>query len=330
MAQQNDNIYYSLQKILSHNKIMNFIIGNRGGGKSFEAKRWAISGFLKNKKQFVYVRRYKTELVDIKNFFSDIEFMFPNVEFLVEGGRFYINGQVAGYYMPLSTAQQHKSNSYPEVDKIIFDEFILDKGKNTYLKGEVQVFLDLFETIARMRDDVRAVLIANAISVINPYFTYFKIYPRANDKFIVKGETVTEIYKSEAFIEKKKQTRFGKLIDGSQYGDYAIENMFLRDNKSFIEKMHGKSTVYIGMKYMGEDYAIYVNEPTDCLFFIKGKVPDSFTTFVMTTEDHMPNLLVLNKGSIVFQRLKQAYEFGKIRFDNINSKAAFYEIMQII
>ena len=139
------DMYYHLDKILSYNKIINFVIGNRGGGKSYAAKKWCIQGFLKNKKQFVYLRRYNTEFADIKNWFSDVGKEYTDIEFNVDGGKFYINNEVAGYYMSLSTAQQHKSNSYPDVDKIIFDEFIIDKGRVTYLKNEVMSFLDLFE-----------------------------------------------------------------------------------------------------------------------------------------------------------------------------------------
>ena len=324
------DMYYHLDKILSYNKIINFVIGNRGGGKSYAAKKWCIQGFLKNKKQFVYLRRYNTEFADIKNWFSDVGKEYTDIEFNVDGGKFYINNEVAGYYMSLSTAQQHKSNSYPDVDKIIFDEFIIDKGRVTYLKNEVMSFLDLFETIARTRDDVRAVLISNAITSVNPYFMYFNIYPRQNDKFIVKGQTVTEIYKNDDFVKYKKETRFGQLIADTQYGRYNIENEFLRDNKSFIEKMSGKSICWYGLKYDGVLYTVWYNQPSGYLFVTKKQPSDSTTIYAITTDDHRPNMILLSSHKNIFKSLKEAYEYGQIRFDCLQSKQAFYEIINLI
>ena len=53
-------MWYDLSQLLSYNKILNFVIGQRGGGKSFNAKKWCVNDFIKNGKQFIWVRRYKT------------------------------------------------------------------------------------------------------------------------------------------------------------------------------------------------------------------------------------------------------------------------------
>lgn len=55
-------MYWDINKSLSYNALFNFIIGARGVGKSYGAKKLAIQNFLKKGKQFVYVRRYKEEL----------------------------------------------------------------------------------------------------------------------------------------------------------------------------------------------------------------------------------------------------------------------------
>ena len=48
--------YYDISTLLSYNKILNFIIGQRGGGKTFGAKKWCINDFLKKENQFIWVR----------------------------------------------------------------------------------------------------------------------------------------------------------------------------------------------------------------------------------------------------------------------------------
>lgn len=327
---KNKNIYYDLGKLLSYNKFLNISIGSRGRGKSYAAKKWAINGWLKNRKQFVYIRRYKTEFSNIKNYFSDIQDIYPDHEFSVNRGCFYIDGEVAGYYIGLSTSQNNKSNSYPDVDKIIFDEFIIDKGKVTYIKGEVQLFLDMIETIARTRDDVRVLMISNAISSINPYFLYFNIYPHEGDKVICKEQIVIDIDKNNDFIEYKKQTKFGKLIDDTAYGRYAIENEFLRDNKSFIEKMSGKSFCWYGLKYEDIIYTVWYNQPTGFLYITKKQPSVNDDIYAITTADHKPNMILLERKNTVFKKLKDAYEYGQVRFDCLQSKSAFYEIINLI
>ena len=105
------SIWYNNNKLLSYNAILNFIIGNRGGGKSYNAKDWCIRDFIKNGNQFVYVRRYKTELKKIDKFFDDIKEDYPNNKLEVKGKVALIDGKVAGYFIALSTSKQEKSTA---------------------------------------------------------------------------------------------------------------------------------------------------------------------------------------------------------------------------
>ena len=89
--------YYDISTLLSYNKILNFVIGQRGGGKTFNAKKWCINDFLKRGNEFVWVRRYKTEIKGLKqNFFNDIisTGIFPNVEFSIKGNHLFINNKL--------------------------------------------------------------------------------------------------------------------------------------------------------------------------------------------------------------------------------------------
>ena len=51
------NNYYELGNLLGRNKIMNIVIGQRGCGKTFQAKKWAIKKFIETGKEFIWVRR---------------------------------------------------------------------------------------------------------------------------------------------------------------------------------------------------------------------------------------------------------------------------------
>lgn len=167
-------MYWDINKSLSYNALFNFIIGARGVGKSYGAKKLAIQNFLKKGKQFVYVRRYKEELKKINKFFDDIKGEFPEHEFKVSPPNFIIDNKIAGTAIPLSTAKIEKSTPYPNVTFIIFDEFILDKGYHHYLPDEVTNFLELYSTVSRSRD-VIVYFLSNALSITNPYFIYFNL-----------------------------------------------------------------------------------------------------------------------------------------------------------
>ena len=141
--------YYELGNLLGRNKIMNVVIGQRGCGKTFQAKKWAIKKFIETGKEFIWVRRYKTELKSLQSFFDDIvsEGYFDSHSLEVKGKTAYIDNQVAGHFVALSVSANQKSVPYPNVDKIIFDEFMIEKGNIRYLPNEVETFLAFFDTV---------------------------------------------------------------------------------------------------------------------------------------------------------------------------------------
>lgn len=323
-------MWYDISNLLSYNRVFNYVIGNRGGGKTFSAKRWAINSFLKLGKQFIYVRRYKTELKEIGKFFNDIAEFFPGHTFEVKGWKFYIDDQYCGEAVPLVVATRYKSTPFPLVDKVIFDEFVIDKGGIRYLSKEVECFLELFETIARTRDDVRAVFLANAISVVNPYFLYFKLTPNPNKRFSVYDDQLIEFFSDSDFIQAKYKTRFGKLVSGTAYGDYAIENKFLRDNNTFIEKRTGDTEFCLAIKYGTNYYGFWIAWESGLIYVDTKYDPTSPNIYVLQKEDHEPNMLLVKSitSSIPIQRILYCFQNGLLRFSNMEVKNQFYEYIR--
>ena len=84
-------MYYNVDNALSYNALFTMIMGGRGIGKTYSAKVRAIKNFLNKGEQFVYLRRYKTELKKIKNFFNDVVKEFPNHKFTANNGGLYID-----------------------------------------------------------------------------------------------------------------------------------------------------------------------------------------------------------------------------------------------
>lgn len=325
-------MWYDKQQLLSHNKILNMVLSNRGGGKTFHFTRWGIDDFKKTGKQTVWVRRYQTEIDEmLKNgkFFDAVREYYPNDELKIEGNLGYVNGEVAFYFIALTTSRQLKSNNYPFVNKIIFDEFIIDKGRITYLKAEVEVFLDLYETVARTRDNVRAILLANSITIVNPYFLFWNIKPDTNKRFTIKGQVCVELFTDADFIAMKQKTRFGQLVNDTRYGRYAIENKWLLDSDTFVQSKTPSAVFMLGLKYNGTMYGFWIDYHAGLIFVNRQYDPSSLSLYCLQRDDHEANLLLIKSlgESKRLKRLVWAFQNGVIRFEDMQVKNQFYEFI---
>ena len=322
-------MYWDIKRALSYNCLFNFIIGARGVGKTYGCKEFVIKRFLREGEQFVYVRRYKDELKKMKRFFDDIEFAFPNTSFKVSPPNFIINDEIAGTYMPLSTAKIEKSTPFPRVKWIIFDEFILDKGMHHYLPDEVTNFLELYSTVARDRD-VRVFFISNAITQTNPYFLYFDVGLPYGKDIWAKNDILIEMVKSPDYADHMKQTRFGRMIAGTQYGSYAVENDFLRDDSTFIQKKPDTCGYTCTLKYQDRYFGVWTDRMTGIMYISEDVDNCCPFAYAITQDDHQPNMVLL-KGHIspIIDRLVTWYKRGLVRFENMNVKNCCTEILKL-
>lgn len=330
-------MWWNRSLLLSHNRIMNMVLSNRGGGKTFDCTCWAIDDFKKTGGQTVWVRRYDSELKGEKGillngrFFDGVKGagLYEKDELTVDGYEGKVNGETAIYFVALSTSRQMKSVNFPKVNKIIFDEFVIDKGRVTYLKNEVEIFLDLFETVARLRDNVRAVLLANSVSVVNPYFLFWNIKPNPGKRFTVRGQVCVEMFTDDAFIEAKKKTRFYDLTKGTRYGEYAINNQWLLDNDTFIEPKTPAAEFMLAMKYNGTFYGFWVDYKVGLIYVNRQYDPYSPSLYCLTREDHDANLLLIKSlgESKRVQRIVFAFRNGLLRFEDMTVKNQFYEFI---
>lgn len=326
------NIYYNYDKLFSYNFLIAFVIGERGVGKSFNAKVAVLKKFLKNGEQFIYLRRYKTELdTALATFWSDIQshgyFEDHNLE--VKKSRmlteFKCDGKVCGYAVPLSTANILKSTAFPEVGTIIFDEFLLDNsGTYRYLKNEVTMLLDVIETVGRLRD-IKTILLGNALNVhASPYFAYWDLeLPLNGNEFrtFKDGAIVVNYIRNEEYRRAKKQSKFGKLIAGTAYGRYAIDNEVFRENNSFIEKRPSNSTFFgmliingvgIGM-WNGRNGYLYLSEKYD---------PNTTSKFALDYNDHTEQTIFTSVRENMYMHMCiRGYKQGWLKFENQKVKS---------
>lgn len=348
------SMFWNPRRTLTHNMLINIIVGNRGGGKTFGAKEWAIDNFIKNKEQFGYIRRYRDDLREpMVQFFKDIEYKYPDYEFKTDTKYFYIRlkpanpkekwteQDIAGYGFILSTASNKKSIAYPKVTTLIFDEFLLDKGNQLYLPDEPIKLLNLYETVARPgtgHPRVVLFMLANALSVTNPYFLFWNLrMPTKQDKngkYIWKHPTrpiLVEDVRNESFIDAKRNTEFGALVEGTRYADYSIENKFLLDDETFIEKKGQNARYEFTFIYMGKQYGVWSDYREGMMWVSKDIDPSSPLVYSLTMKDHSPNTMFLKNlnRAPYFKAFLEYYKMGLVRFENMDLKNITYEIIRM-
>jgi hypothetical protein len=326
--------WYDVGKTLTYNCLFNMVIGNRGCGKSYGLKKRAIKNFLEKGHQFVYLRRFQDELENTApNYFDDILINeeFENIKIEYSGGCYYINDILAGYAMALTKAKDYKSVAFPLVYLIIFDEFLVEEnGFSRYLKNEVEQFLGFYMSIDRYRGCI-VFFLANAVTMINPYTLYWNLTLPYGSNFVRKGEILLQLVQDDEFIKEKKDTRFGKLIAGTQFESYAIDNKFRNDSKTFIRKKSEKSKYYFTFHYMGEKFGVWIDRDNGMLF-VSSNVDESCRfIYSLTVDDHSPNTMLLKNinREPMFKLFIDNYKLGNVYFENQKMKNIGYEVIRM-
>ena len=354
MSEVDNSMYWNLRRTLTHNSLINVIVGNRGGGKTFGSKEYAIDRFIKYKEQFGYIRRYKDDLKEpMQQYFKDIEYKYPDYEFKTDSKYFYIRlrseddnvkwteDDIAGYGFVLSTANNKKSISYPRITTLIYDEFLIDKGNQRYLTNEPVALLNLYETIARPGTDhprVILFMLANALSITNPYFLYWDLkMPTKKDrngKWIWKHPTrpiLVEDVKIDEFMNRKRESEFGKLIEGTTYEGYSIDNKFLLDTDTFVEKKSPNAKYFFTFTYKENTLGVWMDMREGKMYVSKSIDPSYPLVYSITMKDHKPNTMFLKNRSRAghFKSFIENYKLGNVRFESINIKNITYEVIRL-
>lgn len=349
------SIFWDLPRTLTHNALFNFIVGIRGGGKSYGSKKRCIDNFIKRKEQFGYIRRYKDDLKKpMEQFFEDILWEYPDYEMKTDGDKFYIRlkpvdekekwteDDIAGHGFTLSTADNRKSISYPRITTLFFDEFLLEEGSQRYLRNEPRKLLNLYETVARPgtgHPRVVLLMVANTITVTNPYFLYFDLkLPKKEDKNgkmiwrHPKKSMIVEIVDGDKLANAKKQTEFGGIIEGTDYAEYSLENKFLLDNDTFIEKKSQNAKFYCSFVYKDNTFGVWMDVKENKLWVSNDVDPSAPFKYALTINDHKPNTMFLKSKSknTRFGFFIECYKDGMVYFETMNIKNQCYEVIKMV
>ena len=314
---------------------------NRNGGKTTYFARLLMNKFFQNGEKFCLVYRYNYELEDCADkFYKDIQSLFfPNTTMMSKrraSGLFhelFVDEKSCGYAVALNGADQVKKYSHllSDANRMFFDEF--QSETNHYCSDEMRKFISVHTSIARGQGkQVRYVpvyMCANAVSIINPYYVELGISERLRDdtKFLRGDGYVLEQGYVESAGEAQKNSGFNRAFKANSYINYASQNVYLNDNKAFIQKPEGKAKYILTLKYKGSNYGvrefteqgfIYVDNKADLTYPIK---------ITVTTDDHDINYVMLKRNNFMLINLRDLFEKGAFRFKDLRCKEAMLKAL---
>lgn len=341
------DIYFDPYKVLTYNSYLYEIVGGRGCGKSFGAKYFCIKQAITQGKQFAYIRRYDTELEKgLATFFNDVREYFSNCEFKVKGNLLYCNEIVIGYGFALTKSIISKSSSFPFVDNIIFEEFILEKGVYSYLSDECEKFLGLLSTIQRNRN-AKVLLLGNNESSFNPYFSYFKTelpppgkyYRYINDgkgNFIKtnKGnnfQIFIQNYYNKKLLEIQEESQIGMLTAGLNFSKFAFHNEEHFVNESMLEKKTGRCSFKCSCIIKSEKIGIWYSIEKGLYYISEDFDPSSYLIYTFSSSEHTENTVFCKslKDNYLLRNVFEMYGSGFVRFETKKCKSLFLEMLRL-
>lgn len=332
--------YYDGTKLLSlsdinGNKPEIFICtSNRSAGKTTYFSRLCVNRFKKQKEKFALLYRFNYELDNCADkFFKDISSLFfPGDNMQSKRRRsgifheLFLNDEPCGYAISINSSDQLKkySHLFSDVQRIMFDEF--QSESSHYCSDEVTKFISIHTTIARGQGKqsryVPVYMVANPVSLLNPYYVQLDISNRlqANTKFLKGDGFVLEQGFNESASQAQAQSAFNRAFATNAYMAYSQQNVYLNDNKAFVEKLEGSNSYVLTLKYKGEDYAIR-EYPEKGFLYCDNSADNSFPIKItVTTDDHNINYVMLRKNDMIIARLRYFFDKGCFRFKNLKCK----------
>lgn len=337
------SLYYDPKRIVEKDRMLNFICGGTGIGKTYGFKKMAMLNFIDNGEQFMFWRRNERNFRDIDNFFEPFKCVDDEDKRLTDGWEvshkgccFKYKGKVAGYYRPLGSLQQ-KGSEFPNVGIIIFDEFIKHLGFERYLDNEFNCFLGAIDAVCRYKNEVKVYCLSNAVSLYNPYFLEIGyIYdgkefwcPKSKDGKGLANDSCVQFIKEAPITKALSETRFGRLISGTSYGGYALNSESLIDTGEFIKKKGRYAQLIIIIEIDGIDYGVW-QEPSGDLYVSKSVGNRDCAWYSNADSVRKAGYYTIRglKNTGMWPVLVQSYDIGHMFFEDQQCKSAGISLMK--
>lgn len=327
-----DSGYVNMEGLITNQYPFVFVTGGRGTGKTYGALETVLKLQKEGKlNRFMFLRRTQKEadkissgeqmpfkaLIDKK---QDLNITVKNIK---DGFYSFKNDdELIGYLGALSTFRNLRGVEFPDVNIIIYDEFIPEDGSYT-IKNEFNAFNHMYETINRNREldgkpPVKFIGLSNSYKLSNKIFLGLNILPSL-EKILIKGGgsyyskergLQVTILKDSPISAAKQNTALYRLNGDNDFTHMALGNEFKDFDMDLVRpsdlKQYNLITTITGM-------AVYRHKSKFEYYCCSYDKKAEFST---SERD-------LERFRIKYYFLSNRYIDGEIYFDNILTKYAF-------
>ena len=222
-----DDIHYNVHETRTHDCDINVLLSGREAGKSTALVKYLLDEYEKRGSGFVWLLREVGQLN--KEFYNSFLNDFEDRNFVIYRNRVHALDPKTkerlpdpiGFFFGLSTANKRiKQTKLKNIDNVVYDEFLIDHTlpNEKYLENEAEVLFKVYDTLQRRSTNYKTKLwmLGNPYSLINPYFTWFKVEAkeveaRKNKFYKPYGKRLLVYYFDvhPELLEKKEATTYG-------------------------------------------------------------------------------------------------------------------------
>lgn len=275
-----DNIHWTLNNLLSHNKQFNFAVSGRGPGKTTDIVRYLFKQHDKGYMSIILKRNIvdvnATTITDFQNAYNVLQPEEKKVALTWKKGDMktgivdiYIDGEdkpLARIIALSNPKYRLKGMAFDNpISTIFFDEYKIS-GSEKYLPSEYEKFQELYSTLCRfaeMNDDgstkLKVIFAGNNYSLTDPYMANMKIpiHKIKPGQILTGDEWAFEDIKINDQLKAHllKQNPLFNFGDDA-YNKYALEGLSVSDQRIKVKETQPQNyqlryVFYIENRYLG-------------------------------------------------------------------------------
>lgn len=334
--------YFNPYKYLPYQRNFIMINSERTVGKTYSTQKFQLQKALDKGERFLYIVRTQKEKgqgVFADAYMKVINEQFPDFTFSFKSNKCYYDVNQdgselvhVGTCVAISEANSTKRINYPRTKWGLFDEYILDSNRTSeYVDGwnEPNLLLKLYHTIDREEDYLTLFMMANTIKFYNPYHMHkaFSVDQTEVGKVFLSENIVFEHVEASDYLkQKKKKSKFLRMIEGTDYGDYSINGNYINDNESFIERRPGRSTLKFVFDAGDSAFGVWYNNKTGITYIDSCFDKNCPYWFTFNTYNLSENKIYVGGKSIyLIKWLGNQFKRGWVRWTNMEVKSKTIE-----
>lgn len=352
--------YYDWEKTFSYDADVTMVIGARGYGKTFGLRRQFIRDWKRDESRFVEIVRYKNELSGVSDGYFDRLAELPENEnflfrtdsryaFIAEkpenyeekirnGEKIQLVWHTIGYFLAMTDNQRAKKRTFKNVRRIVLDEAIIERSDryHSYLANEYATLANIVDTVSRERADTKGIrprvyLLGNACDFGNPYFGAYGVTSDLKFGyrwFARKTFLLHYVDAGEYGREKLVGTVAGRMLAGTEAGAIAAGNEFVGLGTDFVKPKPKHAKFAFGIFFNGSQFGVW-SDYKEGYYHVTGKIPEnSRSVYYFSNADARVNYIAAKSTSRLFQTFGEAYYMGLIRYESVDVKIGFQDVLK--